>query len=100
MPDPTISMLEVERYTHIECRCRQCRHWVAVPFDMIRRQRPRLLLSAITIAQLGKKMPCGKCGSRDAEYKAMRQGGNGWQLRDRNERGNADRKARHETSFR
>ncbi|SDD96111.1 hypothetical protein SAMN05216337_1017165 [Bradyrhizobium brasilense] len=73
MPDKTISMLEVERYTHIECRCRSCRNWVAVPFDMIRRQRPRWLLSAITIEDLGKKMPCGKCGSRDVEYKPMRQ---------------------------
>jgi len=31
------------------------------------------MLSAMTIAELGKKMACGKCGSRDVAYKAWRQ---------------------------
>jgi hypothetical protein len=31
---------------------------------MIRDQRPHLMLSAMTIAELAKKMPCGKCGGR------------------------------------
>lgn len=73
--DRTIAQLELERYYHIECRCRNqaCRHWVAVPFDMIRKKRPALKLEEMTIAELGQKMPCGKCGGRDVEYKPMRQ---------------------------
>jgi hypothetical protein len=31
------------------------------------------LLSAMTIADLAKKMHCGKCGNRDVAYKAWRQ---------------------------
>jgi hypothetical protein len=40
---------------------------------MIRDRRPHLMLSAMTIAKLGKKMPCRKCGGRDVKYRAWRQ---------------------------
>jgi hypothetical protein len=50
-----------------------CRNWVAVPFKMIRDQRPHLMLSAMTIAELARKMACGKCGGRDVKYRAWRQ---------------------------
>jgi hypothetical protein len=75
MPDKTISQLEGERYTHIECECRNvnCRNWMAVPFKMIRARQPDLMLSAMTVADLAKKMHCGKCGNRDVAYKAWRQ---------------------------
>lgn len=76
MPEKTISVLEVERYHHIECACQNpvCRNTVWVPFRMIRERRPRLMLSAMTITQLGKLMPCSKCGNRDKViYKAIRQ---------------------------
>jgi hypothetical protein len=75
MPDKTISQLEGEHYTHIECECRNpaCRNWVAVPFKMIRDQRPHLMLSAMTLAELARRMPCGKCGGRDVKYRAWRQ---------------------------
>jgi hypothetical protein len=35
--------------------------------------QPDLMLSAMTIADLAKKMHCGKCGNRDVAYKAWRQ---------------------------
>lgn len=76
MPDTrTISQLEAEHYTAILCECRNpaCRNRVGYPFKMIRKDRPRLMLSAMTIAELGARMPCGKCGSRDVAYRACRQ---------------------------
>jgi len=75
MSDETISQLEGERYTHIECACRNgaCRNWMAVPFKMVRARQPGLMLSAMTIAELAKKMHCGKCRTRDDAYKAWRQ---------------------------
>lgn len=75
MPDKTISELETERYTGILCECRNqaCRNRVAYPFKLIRLKHPRLLLSAMTIAELGKKMPCGRCGGRDVIYAPSRQ---------------------------
>jgi hypothetical protein len=36
-------------------------------------RQPDLMLSAMTIADLAKKMHCGKCGNRDVAYKAWRQ---------------------------
>jgi hypothetical protein len=75
MADKTISQLEAERFTHIECECRNpaCRNNVWYPFKLIREERPRLMLSAMTIAELGARMPCGKCGGRDVLYKPVRQ---------------------------
>jgi hypothetical protein len=71
MTDKTISQLEGERYTHIECECRNpaCRNSVWYPFKLIRQERPRLIISAMTIAELGAKMRCGKCGGKDVLYK-------------------------------
>jgi hypothetical protein len=71
----TISQLEVEGYTAILCECRdpKCRNRVAYPFKLIRNERPKLMLSAMTIDELGAKMPCGKCGSRDVAYRPHRQ---------------------------
>lgn len=76
MPDTrTISQLEAEGYTAVLCTCRNpsCRNCVGFPFDMIRSKRPRLMLSAMTIEELGRKMPCGKCGGRDVAYREHRQ---------------------------
>lgn len=76
MPDTrTISQLEAEDYTAILCECRNtaCRNRVAYPFELIRKDHPRLMLSAMTLAELGKKMPCGQCGGRDVSYRAERQ---------------------------
>jgi hypothetical protein len=73
MSEQTISQLEAERYTAILCECRACRNRVAYPFRLIRMERPRLMLSAMTIPDLGAKMPCGKCGSRDVIYRPHRQ---------------------------
>jgi hypothetical protein len=58
MPDKTISQLEGEGYTHIECEYRNpaCRDNVWYPFKLIRQERPRLMISAMTIAELGAKM--------------------------------------------
>jgi hypothetical protein len=75
MADKTISELEAEHYTAILCECRDpaCRNRVAYPFKLIRLERPRLLLSAMTIAELGARMPCGKCGGRNVGYQPHRQ---------------------------
>lgn len=70
----TIEQLEAERYFHIECRCRHChRGAVWVPFKLIRNRRPDLDINDLTIAELGKLMPCGECGSREVDYKEVRQ---------------------------
>lgn len=67
----TISQLEAEGYTHIECGCDQCRVTVQMPFMMIRKRRP--LLSAMTFDELGGKMRCERCGARPSSFKPWRQ---------------------------
>lgn len=68
-----ICMLEAQGYTHIECLCRRCGRCVWMPFDFIRPRRPRLDLGAMTIDDLGRKMVCCECGSRDVSYREARQ---------------------------
>lgn len=70
--DKTISVLEAQGYTHIRCICR-CRHCVDYPFVLIRKERPRMMLSAMTLAELAAKMRCEKCGARDFGFHAWRQ---------------------------
>lgn len=70
----TIRELEAQNYHHIECRCQNCnRGTVWVPFDLIRKRRPRIKIDDLTIEQLGAKMICGQCWSRDVVYRKVRQ---------------------------
>jgi hypothetical protein len=41
MTEKTISQLEAEHYTHIECRCQNpaCRNWIGYPFKLISERR-------------------------------------------------------------
>jgi hypothetical protein len=75
MTEKTISQLEGKGYTHIECECRDpsCRNCVWYPLKLIRQERPRWMISAMTPAELGAKMRCGKCGGKDALCKVARQ---------------------------
>jgi hypothetical protein len=68
-----ISLNSSESFTHIQCECHKCRHFVEYPFKLIRDRRPSLLPSAMTIAELGKKIPCGLSGSRDVACEPWRQ---------------------------
>ncbi|MFT0875974.1 hypothetical protein VRZ08_05395 [Rhodopseudomonas sp. G2_2311] len=68
-----ISMLEAQGYGHIECWCETCRVTVWVPFAKIRRERPRLDLGEMTIAELGKRMRCSRCGGRPENCREVRQ---------------------------
>lgn len=67
-----IPMLEAQGFTHLECCCRTCGRAVWMPFDLIRRRRPGLDLSAMTVADLGRRLIC-ECGSRDVDCQAVRQ---------------------------
>lgn len=67
----TVSHLEAEGYTHIECWCEACRITVQVPFVMIRKNRP--MLSAMDFGELGAKMRCSRCGGPPARIRPYRQ---------------------------
>lgn len=67
----TVSQLEAEGYTHIECWCESCRITVQVPFAMIRKSRP--MLSAMDFDELGAKMRCSRCGGPPVRFKPYRQ---------------------------
>lgn len=67
----TISQLEAERYDWIGCEC--CKGTVWVPFRMIRERIP-MMLSAMTLDELGAKMRWDKCGKRPARYYPAKPG--------------------------
>lgn len=67
----TVSQLEAEGYTHIECWCEPCRMTVMVAFSMIRKTRP--MLPAMRFDDLGAKMRCSRCGRPATRFSPHRQ---------------------------
>jgi hypothetical protein len=72
----TIAQLEEERFHHISCWCEPCRITVWVSFKMIRAKLrdngSSLDIGNLTIAEMGKLMPCSRCGAHGT-YKEVRQ---------------------------
>lgn len=70
----TVLQLEAEGFTAIECTCKACGHIDSVAFDLIRQRVAHLDMRIETIGDLGKRMPCGNCGSRECTYQEVRKG--------------------------